>query len=43
MQQKIGYKIVGKRDNFSPALNKPVTEIITNLTKEDFYKFLNNK
>lgn len=43
MQQKIGYKIVGKRENFSNALNKPVTEIITLLTKEDFYKYLNNK
>ena len=43
MQQKIGYKIVGKRDNFSQALNKPVTEIITILTKEDFYNFLNKK
>lgn len=38
MQEKLGYKIVGKITNFCPALNKKVIEIVTNLTKEDFYK-----
>lgn len=38
MQQKLGYKIVGNTINFCPALNKEVVEIVTNLTKEDFYK-----
>ena len=38
MQQKLGYKIVGNTINFCPALNKEVFEIVTNLTKEDFYK-----
>ena len=38
MQQKLGYKIVGKTTNFCPALNKEVVEIVTNLTKDDFYK-----
>lgn len=39
MQQKIGYKIVGKTKNYSPALNKEVVEIVTKLTKKDFEKF----
>ena len=38
MQQKLGYKIVGKTTNTCPALKKEVTEIVTNLTKENFYK-----
>lgn len=37
MQQKLGYKIVGKTKNFCPTLNSEVVEIVTNLTKEDFY------
>lgn len=37
MQQKLGYKIVGRTTNFCPALNKKVVEIVTSLTKEDFY------
>ncbi len=37
MQEKVGYKIVGKKVNFSPALNQEVVEILTRLTKEDFY------
>lgn len=36
MQEKIGYKVVGEKENFSPALNKPVTEIVTRLDKTDF-------
>ena len=40
MQQKLGYKIVGKTINFCPALNKEVVEIVTNLSKEDFYMTL---
>ena len=40
MQQKLGYKIVGNTINFCPALNKEVFEIVTNLTKEDFYKVI---
>ena len=42
MQQKLGYKIVGEKPNFCPALNKEVVEIVTNLTKEDFYKSTKN-
>ena len=38
MQEQMGYKIVGEKKNFSPALNKEVTEIVTSLTKEDFLK-----
>lgn len=38
MQEKIGYKIVGEKKNFSAALNKEVTEVITKLTKQDYYK-----
>ena len=37
MQQKLGYQIVGKKINYCPALNSEVSEIITNLTKKDFY------
>lgn len=37
MQQKLGYQIIGKTTNFCPALNKEVDEIVTNLTKENFY------
>ncbi|MBQ8522366.1 MAG: GNAT family N-acetyltransferase [Clostridia bacterium] len=42
MQRKLGYKIVGETINFCPALNKEVVEVITNLTKEDFYNTINN-
>lgn len=41
MQEKIGYKIVGKTINFCPALNSEVVEVLTRLTKEDFYKMVN--
>jgi len=40
MQQKLGYKIVGKTINFCPALKKEVVEIVTSLTKEDFHKII---
>jgi RimJ/RimL family protein N-acetyltransferase len=39
MQQKMGYKIVGKTKNYSPSLNSEVVEIITKLKKEDFDKY----
>jgi len=42
MQQKLGYKIVGKTINYCPALNREVVEIITNLKKEEFYNSINN-
>lgn len=38
MQEKVGYKITGKKQNYSPALKQEVVEITTLLTKEDFYK-----
>ena len=38
MQQKLGYRIVGKTINYCPALKKEVVEIVTNLSKESFYK-----
>ncbi|MBQ9792737.1 MAG: GNAT family N-acetyltransferase [Clostridia bacterium] len=37
MQEKVGYKITGKKKNYSPALKQEVVEITTLLTKEDFY------
>lgn len=40
MQRKIGYKIVGEKANFSHALNKEVKEVVTLLSKENFYKAL---
>ncbi len=40
MQKKLGYEIVGKTTNFCPALNSEVVEIVTNLTKDNFYKAL---
>ena len=43
MQQKLGYKIVGKTINFCPALKKQVVEIVTKLTKEDFYNIIKDK
>ena len=36
MQEKVGYKVVGKSSKFCPALNKEVVEILTLLTKENF-------
>ena len=42
MQQKIGYKIVGEKTNFCPALNSEVREIVTNLKKADFDKYYKN-
>ena len=35
MQQKVGYKQVGKKPTFCPALQSEVVEIITRLKKED--------
>ena len=43
MQQKLGYKIVGKTKNTCPALGGEVVEIVTNLTASDFYKALSDK
>lgn len=40
MQQKIGYKIVGKTTNNCPALGGEVVEVVTNLKKQDFYEAL---
>ena len=40
MQQKIGYKIVGKTTNNCPALGGKVVEVVTNLKKQDFYEAL---
>ena len=40
MQEKVGYKIVGKSSMFCPALNRDVVEILTKLTKSDFYEAL---
>lgn len=42
MQQKIGYKIIGEKTSFCPALNCETTEVITNLNKADFEKFYNS-
>lgn len=42
MQLKIGYKIVGEKTNFCPALNNEVREIVTNLKKTDFEKYYNH-
>lgn len=36
MQEKIGYKIVGQKMNYSPALNRRVLEIRTELSRADF-------
>lgn len=38
MQQKLGYKIVGETINYCPALSNEVVEVVTKLSKEDFYK-----
>ena len=43
MQEKVGYKIVGKSKKFCPALNKEVVEILTKLTKTDFYNALQSQ
>ena len=40
MQEKLGYKIIGEKKHFSPTLNQEVTEIVTNLQKNDFYNAL---
>ena len=40
MQQKIGYKIIGKTTNNCPALGGEVVEIVTSLKKQDFYEAL---
>ena len=38
MQKKLGYEIIGEKINFCPALNKEVVEVVTKLTKDNFYK-----
>lgn len=38
MQLKVGYKIVGNKKNFCPALKSEVNEIRTTLKKSDFYE-----
>lgn len=43
MQEKVGYKIVGKTKNNCPAMGGENVEIRTLLTKEDFYKKHGNK
>ncbi len=40
MQEKIGHKTVGKSQKFCPALNRDVVEVLTRLTKTDFYEAL---
>lgn len=40
MQDKVGYKPFGKSTKFCPALNQNVLEILTKLTKTDFYNKL---
>ena len=42
MQLKIGYKIVGEKTNYCPALNSEVREILTKLKKSDFDKYYNS-
>lgn len=42
MQEKLGYKAIGKSTKFCPALNKEFVEILTRLTKTDFYKAMQN-
>lgn len=42
MQLKIGYKIVGERYAYCPALKTEIKEIITNLKKSDFEKYYNS-
>ncbi len=42
MHEKIGYKIVGQSMRFCPALNKEVVEILTNLSRDDFYEKINS-
>ena len=43
MQQKIGHEIVGEKTNYCHALKKEAKEIVTELTKERFYKSISNK
>lgn len=38
MQLKVGYKIVGSKKNYCPALQSEVDEILTTLDKADFYE-----
>ena len=40
MQEKVGYKAVGKSTKFCPALGKECCEVLTRLTKTDFYEAL---
>lgn len=42
MQEKVGYKVVDKKFTYCPALGKEVVEIVTKLSKKDFYDKLNN-
>lgn len=43
MQLKVGYKIVGEKKNYSAALGIEVKEIVTRLTKDDFYSKLKDR
>ncbi len=40
LHEKVGYKIIGKSTAFCPALNHEVVEILTRLTKANFYNAL---
>ena len=42
MQQKIGYKIIGKKLSYNPSFKKEVVEILTELEKQSFEKYFNN-
>lgn len=42
MQQKLGYKIVGEKVTYCPALQSNTKEVLTNLQKFYFEKFYNN-
>ena len=42
MQEKVGYKIIDKKMTYCPALQKEVVEIVTRLTKKDFYNKFKN-
>ena len=42
MQEKVGYKTIGKSMTFCPALKSDVVEINTRLYKNDFYDAINS-
>jgi len=41
MQLKVGYKIIGEKINYCPALKSEVKEIVTKLKKSDFERYYN--